>query len=103
MIISVGRNASLAKIGGILMGHTGISGARVIGQKSTKYGQSASTIRVRRNRVLTEIEVLEYCQTRLARLKQPKAVQFIDGLPRNPSGKILKRLLCERYTKEASA
>ena len=46
---------------------------------------------------LTEADVFDHCQGRLARFKQPKAVQFIDEIPRNPSGKILKFLLRERF------
>ena len=42
---------------------------------------------------LTGDEILEFCQGKLAKFKQPKAVEFIDVIPRNPSGKILKRVL----------
>jgi acyl-CoA synthetase (AMP-forming)/AMP-acid ligase II len=41
--------------------------------------------------------VLAHCQGKLARYKIPKVVEFVDDVPRNPSGKILKRLLRERF------
>ena len=42
---------------------------------------------------VTADELIEHCRTQLARFKVPKAVTFIDALPRNPSGKVLKREL----------
>jgi fatty-acyl-CoA synthase len=46
---------------------------------------------------LTEAEVLAHCQQHLAGFKRPKAVLFDDALPKNPSGKLLKRELRQRY------
>jgi acyl-CoA synthetase (AMP-forming)/AMP-acid ligase II len=43
-------------------------------------------------------ELIEYCRGKLARFKVPKAVTFIEALPRNPSGKVLKRVLRESAT-----
>ena len=46
---------------------------------------------------LTEADVLDFCRGRLAGFKQPKGAVFVDALPRNPSGKILKRVLREQF------
>jgi acyl-CoA synthetase (AMP-forming)/AMP-acid ligase II len=46
---------------------------------------------------LTEAEVLEHCQAKLARFKLPKQAVFVEEIPRNPSGKVLKRVLREQY------
>jgi acyl-CoA synthetase (AMP-forming)/AMP-acid ligase II len=46
---------------------------------------------------LSEEEIIAYCQERLARYKRPKSVAFVSELPKNPSGKILKRDLRDRY------
>ena len=46
----------------------------------------------------TEPELQEFCRARLARFKVPRAVRFIDALPRNPSDKVLKRVLREQAT-----
>ena len=51
---------------------------------------------------LTADEILAFCQDKLARFKQPKAVEFTDIIPRNPSGKILKRVLREQYPADAA-
>ena len=42
--------------------------------------------------------MLEFCQGKLARFKQPQVVEFVDEIPRNPSGKILKRVSASRLT-----
>jgi acyl-CoA synthetase (AMP-forming)/AMP-acid ligase II len=50
---------------------------------------------------LSEQDVLDHCQGKLARFKQPVRVYFADEIPRNPSGKILKRLLRDEYAEAA--
>lgn len=47
---------------------------------------------------ITEAELLGHCRARLAGFKTPKQVFFVDSLPKNPSGKLLKRLLRDRFT-----
>ena len=45
-------------------------------------------------------ELMGFCKKRIAGYKAPKTVEFVDSLPKNPAGKILKRQLCEKYWKE---
>ena len=97
MIISGGENVYPAEIEGVLATHPDIVEAAVIGQPSETWGESPLAIVVRSADGLREADVLDYCHGRLARFKQPKAVVFSDEIPRNPSGKILKRLLREQY------
>ena len=97
MIISGGENVYPAEIEGVLATHADIADAAVIGQPSETWGESPLAVVVRSSEVLTEGEVLDYCQGRLARFKQPQAVVFTDEIPRNPSGKILKWMLREQY------
>lgn len=97
MIISGGENVYPAEIEGVLATHPGIVEAAVIGLASEKWGESPLAIVVKRDEALTEAEVIEYCRGRLAGYKQPKGAVFIDVIPRNPSGKILKRLLREQF------
>jgi len=52
---------------------------------------------VRRDPALTEAEVLAHCGEHLARFKLPKGAAFVEAIPRNPSGKILKRVLREQF------
>ena len=102
MIISGGENVYPAEIEGVLQSHPGISEAGVIGQRSEKWGESPLAVVVKTDDALTAEEILSYCQDKLARFKQPTAVEFIDVIPRNPSGKILKRVLREQYPSDAN-
>ena len=52
---------------------------------------------------LTEAELLDWCKGRLATFKLPKAAVFVAEIPRNPSGKILKRVLREQYKDKVAA
>ena len=97
MIISGGENVYPAEIEGVLGAHPDISEAAVIGQESARWGESPLAILVRANESLTESDVLDYCNGKLARFKQPQAVVFVEQIPRNPSGKILKRVLREQF------
>lgn len=102
MIISGGENVYPAEIESVLQSHPGISEAGVIGQNSVRWGESPLAVVVKTDPTLTADEILAFCQDKLARFKQPKAVEFTDIIPRNPSGKILKRVLREQYPTEAS-
>jgi O-succinylbenzoate-CoA ligase len=97
MVISGGENVYPAEIENVLMGHPGIREAAVIGQPSARWGESPFAIVVRKDPALGENDVLAYCKGRLASFKLPKGVAFVDEIPRNPSGKILKRILRERF------
>ena len=97
MIISGGENVYPAELENALMTHPAIAEAAVIGQPSEKWGESPFAIVVRTDETLTEGDVLNYCREKLAAFKQPKGAVFIDEIPRNPSGKILKRVLREQF------
>ena len=97
MIISGGENVYPAEIEKVLQTHDGISEAAVIGQPSETWGESPFAIVVRKEESLTEADVLAFCNGRMARFKQPKGVVFVDEVPRNPSGKILKRVLRDQF------
>ncbi len=97
MIISGGENVYPAELEEVIGRHPGILEVGVIGRESEKWGESPVAIVVRSDENLEAEDVLEFCQDKLARFKQPVAVHFIDQLPRNPSGKILKRLLREEF------
>ncbi|MEM8766340.1 MAG: long-chain-fatty-acid--CoA ligase [Pseudomonadota bacterium] len=97
MIISGGENVYPAEIEGVLAQHPAIVEAAVIGRASEKWGESPLAIVVKSDDSLTEADVIEFCRGKLAGYKQPKGAVFIDTIPRNPSGKILKRLLREQF------
>jgi O-succinylbenzoate-CoA ligase len=97
MIISGGENVYPAEVEGVLASHPKIVEAAVIGQPSDKWGESPLAIVVRKDDSLTVAEVMEHCRGKLAGYKRPQAVEFVDQIPRNPSGKILKRVLREQF------
>ena len=97
MIISGGENVYPAELEEVIGRHPKVLEVGVIGRESEKWGESPVAIVVRSDESLEGEEILEFCQDKLARFKQPVAVHFIDQLPRNPSGKILKRLLREQF------
>ena len=101
MIISGGENVYPAEIEGVLATHPDIIEAAVIGQPSEKWGESPLAIVVRSSDTLTEADVLEFCRGKLAGYKQPRRAVFVDVIPRNPSGKILKRVLREQFPEPA--
>lgn len=101
MIISGGENVYPAEIEAVLSGHPGIVEAAVIGQQSERWGESPLAIVVKGDEALTTDDVLGYCQGKLARFKQPQIVEFVSQIPRNPSGKILKRVLREQFPSSA--
>lgn len=97
MIISGGENVYPAEVENVLFSHPKIADVAIIGQKNEKWGEIPLAIIIKSDDSLSEDDVLSYCQDKLARFKQPKAVQFVKEIPRNPSGKILKRVLREQF------
>ncbi len=98
MIISGGENIYPAEIENVLVGHPAIVEAAVIGQPSERWGESPIAIVVlEEGKSASADEIIEFCQGKLARYKVPKGVEFTDEIPRNPTGKILKRVLRETY------
>jgi O-succinylbenzoate-CoA ligase len=98
MIISGGENVYPAEIENILLTCPGVREVAVIGQPSAKWGESPLAVVVPSEPGrLTAHDVIAHTQGKLARYKQPRAVEFIDVIPRNPTGKVLKRVLRERF------
>ena len=97
MIISGGENVYPAEIENVLIGLDGVSDVAVIGLPSDRWGESPLAVIVPATPDLTAAEVMAHCQGRLARYKQPKGVVFIEQIPRNPTGKALKRALRDQF------
>lgn len=97
MIISGGENVYPAEIENVLQEHSGVAESAVIGQPSEKWGESPLAIVVRKNMELQEADVLNFLQKKIARYKLPYGVVFVESIPRNPSGKILKWALREKF------
>ena len=98
MIVSGGENVYPAEVENVLMSHPGIADVAVIGVPHERWGETAKAVVVRRPEVdVTEQEIIEFSRERLARFKCPTSVDWIEALPRNPSGKILKKDLRAPY------
>jgi acyl-CoA synthetase (AMP-forming)/AMP-acid ligase II len=97
MIISGGENIYPREIEELLYHHPKIREAAAVGIPDPLWGESVKAFVVLKTGMsMTEEEVIEYCKAHLASYKKPKQVKFVDSLPRNPSGKVLKNLLRER-------
>ena len=103
MIISGGENVYPAEIENVILTHPEVAEVAVIGQPSEKWGESPFAVVVRKSDSLSEADLLTYCEGKMARFKLPKGATFIDLLPRNPNGKVLKRLLREDFPGPAPA
>ncbi len=97
MIISGGENVYPAELENVIATQEGVADVAVIGRDSERWGESPFAVVVAKNEGLTEADILKHCDGKLARFKQPKGVAFIDEIPRNPTGKPLKRLLRELF------
>jgi acyl-CoA synthetase (AMP-forming)/AMP-acid ligase II len=96
MYICGGFNVYPAEIEQVLARLDGVAESAVIGIPDVRLGEVGKAFIVTRpGQELSEAGVLAYCRERLANFKVPRQVQFIPALPRNPSGKPLKRLLRE--------
>lgn len=99
MLISGGVNIYPREIEEVLYSHPGVLDVAVIGVPDPVWGESVKAIVVPREGAnLTEETIIEFCEGKLAGYKKPKSVDFVDELPRNPSGKILKTVLRDSYS-----
>ncbi len=97
MIIRGGENISPEEVENVLYSHPKIEEAAVIGVPDPEWGQEpVAFVVLKRGETATEEEIIEYCRSMLS-FKRPRAVVFLDSLPRNPMGKVLKRVLREQY------
>ena len=98
MIVSGGENIYPAEVENALMGHPAVADAAVIGVPDERWGERPLALVVRRpDAAVTPDELLAWCRERLAGFKCPDRVEWADALPRNPSGKVLKKDLRAPY------
>jgi acyl-CoA synthetase (AMP-forming)/AMP-acid ligase II len=92
-----GEMISPEEVEQMLMSHPGVEEAAVIGVPDVEWGEQVRALVVRRSPRVTEAELTGHCRQRLASFKLPRSVVFIDELPRNALGKVLKRELRQQY------
>jgi len=100
MIISGGENVYSAEVETALATHPAVQEVAVIGVPDPKWGEAVKAVVVSKTPIAGE-DLIEYCKQRIAGYKAPKTVEFVDRLPKNGTGKIVKRVLRERYSKAA--
>jgi acyl-CoA synthetase (AMP-forming)/AMP-acid ligase II len=100
MIIRGGENISPEEVEDVLRSYPKVDEAAVIGVPDTEWGQQPRAIVVLKSgETATPDEIMEHCRSRLAGFKRPRSVVFIEALPRNPMGKVLRKNLREEYGK----
>lgn len=98
MIVSGGENIYPAEVENALMAHPEISDAAVIGVPDERWGEAVKGVIVLdTNSNLSDKEIIGFTRTKIAGYKCPKSIDFIEELPRNPGGKILRRELRDPY------
>jgi len=96
MVVSGGVNIYTKEIESVIYSHPAVLEAAVVGLPDDHWGEVVTACVVLRNgQSVTTEEITEYCSSRLAGYKKPRRVFFLGELPKNPSGKILKRDLRE--------
>jgi acyl-CoA synthetase (AMP-forming)/AMP-acid ligase II len=101
MVVSGGENVYPAEVENVLLAFPQIADAAVIGVPDDRWGETVKAIVVPAPGTEVDGEaVIAFCRERLAHYKCPTSVDVVAGLPRNPSGKVLKRELREPYWRD---
>ena len=101
MIVSGGENIAGSEVERVLYEHDAVLEVAVVGRPDDRWGEVPVAFVALRpdadaDATATADELIEHCRGQLARYKVPKDVVFVEALPRNPSGKVLKRELRDR-------
>jgi long-chain acyl-CoA synthetase len=98
MIVSGGENIYPAEVESALFGHPAVADVAVIGVPDERWGEAVKAVVVKKpGAEVTQGELITWARERIAGYKLPKSVDFVEALPRNPTGKILKRELRKAY------
>ncbi len=98
MIVSGGENVYPREVEAVLSGHPAVADAAVIGVPDERWGETVKAVVVlQKGATATAEALIDFCRDKLGGYKRPRSVDFVDALPRNLAGKVLKRELRERY------
>ncbi len=98
MVVSGAENIYPVEVENVIAKHAAVLDVAVIGIPDDKFGESLLAIIVpREGQTLTLDELIAFCRDEIAGYKIPRQMEFIEALPRNPSGKILKKILRKPY------
>ncbi|MGV0746477.1 acyl-CoA synthetase [Mycolicibacterium sp. XJ870] len=102
MIKTGGENVASREVEEVLYRHNGVKEVAVFGLPHPVWVEAVvAAVVVRDGAVLTEEDIQAHCRAHLAGFKTPKQVFFVDSLPKNPSGKLLKRVLRDRFSSQS--
>ncbi|HKZ26775.1 MAG TPA: hypothetical protein VJ086_02640 [Rubrobacteraceae bacterium] len=97
MIVTGGSNVYPEEVEDCLASHPKVADVAVIGTPDEKWGEAVTAVVVPKEDGVSPEEMISFCEGEISGYKKPKRVEFEDEIPRNPSGKILKNVLRERY------
>ena len=96
--MSGGENVYPAEVESVLFALDGVADVAVIGVPDDRWGEAVKAVVVRApGSQVSDRELIDACRSRIAGYKIPRSIDFVEALPRNPTGKILKRELRARY------
>ena len=102
LIISGGSNIYPREVEEVLLLHPAIREVAVVGVPDPEWGESVVAVVVKKEGHVPDQQELDlFCLKHIARFKRPKRYVFVDELPKNATGKVLKRELRERFRKES--
>lgn len=100
MIVTGALNVYPSEVERVIQEHPAVYEVAVIGVPSEKWGEEVKAIVVlKQGHVATEEEIIRFCEGKIADFKKPKSVEFVERLPRNLTGKVLRRELKEMFSK----
>jgi acyl-CoA synthetase (AMP-forming)/AMP-acid ligase II len=103
MVLTGGMNVSSAEVENVLMEHPAVKLAAVVGIPDTEWGELVTgVVTLKDGAAVTEPELIAFARQRLAGYKAPKMIKFLDSLPMNSAGKILKRDLRKQFSPAAT-
>jgi acyl-CoA synthetase (AMP-forming)/AMP-acid ligase II len=98
MIISGGFNVYPSEIEQVLYQHPAVLEACVLGVPDDKWGEAIKAVVVlKKGEAATEEALIQHCKTELSSYKKPQSVDFVAELPKNPNGKIARKVVKEKY------
>jgi len=101
MIVSGGENVYSREVEEVLYKHPAVEEAAVVGAPDPFWVERVhAEIVLKEGTRATEEEIIAFCKGHIASYKAPKSIAFVDGLPKNPQGKILKREIKKKYSED---
>ena len=98
MIISGGFNIYPSEVEQVIYRHNAVYEACVIGVPDEQWGEAVKAVVVlKKGHQVGAKELIEYCGQHLSGFKKPRSIEFVDSLPKNPNGKVARRIIRERF------